>query len=1224
MNMNASKTNGVKLLAVVAVLAMVVCAFAAVMPAEETEAAAGDTQYYSGTLDKLQEFTSGTNVIIDKDLTIKSTTTTVPAEGDGQSTTKTSYGLLRISASTVTINAGVTITVEKGGYLFFDKDSTIVNNGNIIVKNGGVFYNSADEYNAEEKTGALTNNGSIEIQRGGTLDAATYNNYTGGTGGTPAFTVGSPAGNIIVSADGSIKSLGTKTTPSTFNNQAISMAVGATVDLTSKITGVTVDANVGTGVYTYGSVNLALKSGETNQTNQEITNISFSVTSERIADAYYGTNVASAKSYARANAYILDISGSLGAYTDATVKANPAVTTDSNKLFMKDYDTDKAINVEIKGAVNITGNFDVNANTGFTVEEYAIVNVSGSIDVAGKAATTDAGSDAAMATLTLKGIINVSGQVTIDSVAAATAGGTVVLTDGTDNIKKAYLNIIGEGEITIEDYAFNQTYTNAPLGVNGVTYTDKDDVFHVTNLDKAVAGATSENNGDEITVWGYNIGRGNVAYTNPYVINADYTFPEDLTVNVEGYAVIAEGATVTVPESASLTGGNSVAELIVEGALMDYTMAADEGAFTLTADVRTIDADETYYLYTSLEAALADAVEGDTIELYGDNVNIEENLTIQSGVTVDAYGKTLTVAKNTTLTIDGVLDLSTNSNSKLILTDVGESTSDRDGSVVLNNMIVVSNIDNTGITSPSPVPGFYVVGDIGETVGGNYIMAPAVAAANSATLTEVSAKGELTYNGELTFTAGENNEDTPVSIDGKVTISKIIIDGYTFAIANDGSTFTGTVEATTTAGVSAVTFNKTGNMDVTIVPDDSGEETVTEYVIGKNIDASISGGFTVSAGTVYINDCDIKFGADRDSTVTVAEGATFVVEGKGLYLDASNKTNFDYALVVDGTLVMDGANFNCTSECKGIQINGTMQVIGDLTLRDNVNMEVNGTIAVSEVEDEKGLLIIDTGILTVGSAPETLGVGGAVTGPVNISNGKYFTVYAGASVEAEKLNVDTASGESKAVSTEFFINGTLYMTVYANGNVPMNNDFFGKFGGFPIVGYSTTDATTAAKWFTTADYQKGTELDANAAIGAEGYEAVYFKATALTGYVQYSVGSQISLYVDGVKVTSGTTVKLSVGTHTVTATVNPGYTGDVTITFNGQTITGGTFEVTPEMNETTTADDGIVLSVTGNISVDTGSTGGDDGMGLTEILLVILVILIVVMAIMVALRLMRS
>ena len=39
---------------------------------------------------------------------------------------------------------------------------------------------------------------------------------------------------------------------------------------------------------------------------------------------------------------------------------------------------------------------------------------------------------------------------------------------------------------------------------------------------------------------------------------------------------------------------------------------------------------------------------------------------------------------------------------------------------------------------------------------------------------------------------------------------------------------------------------------------------------------------------------------------------------------------------------------------------------------------------------------------------------------------------------------------------------------------------------------------------------------------------------------------------------------------------------------------------------------------------DGGSTGGDDGMGLTDYLLIVLVVLIVIMAIMVALRLMRS
>ena len=134
-------------------------------------------------------------------------------------------------------------------------------------------------------------------------------------------------------------------------------------------------------------------------------------------------------------------------------------------------------------------------------------------------------------------------------------------------------------------------------------------------------------------------------------------------------------------------------------------------------------------------------------------------------------------------------------------------------------------------------------------------------------------------------------------------------------------------------------------------------------------------------------------------------------------------------------------------------------------------------------------------------------------------------------------------------------------------------------------------------------------------IGTSG--AVYAKAPLDQIKIKISVGTGISLYVDNVKIVSET-YDLTIGTHTVSATVNPGYAGEVTISFNGQTVTGGSIEITVDS-------EGAVLSALGDISVDTGSTsGGDSGMGLTEILLIILVVLIVVMAIMVALRLMRS
>ena len=56
------------------------------------------------------------------------------------------------------------------------------------------------------------------------------------------------------------------------------------------------------------------------------------------------------------------------------------------------------------------------------------------------------------------------------------------------------------------------------------------------------------------------------------------------------------------------------------------------------------------------------------------------------------------------------------------------------------------------------------------------------------------------------------------------------------------------------------------------------------------------------------------------------------------------------------------------------------------------------------------------------------------------------------------------------------------------------------------------------------------------------------------------------------------------------------------------------------------AGESVLLSVMGNLAQDvpTVSGGSDDGLGLTDILLIILVVLIVIMAIMVAMRLMRS
>ena len=165
-------------------------------------------------------------------------------------------------------------------------------------------------------------------------------------------------------------------------------------------------------------------------------------------------------------------------------------------------------------------------------------------------------------------------------------------------------------------------------------------------------------------------------------------------------------------------------------------------------------------------------------------------------------------------------------------------------------------------------------------------------------------------------------------------------------------------------------------------------------------------------------------------------------------------------------------------------------------------------------------------------------------------------------------------------------------------------------------------------WYTSESMDVNSKVNENTKI-TDKITGVYAKAELKSASVRISVGEGVTVYIDDLRVGSGYQ-GFTVGEHTITIQVTPGYTGTPVITLGGQTITGGTFTITTDMAEQyefsdKDTDNYIVLSImVGDLAIDTGATGGDDGMGLTEILLVILVILIVVMAIMVALRLMRS
>ena len=266
----------------------------------------------------------------------------------------------------------------------------------------------------------------------------------------------------------------------------------------------------------------------------------------------------------------------------------------------------------------------------------------------------------------------------------------------------------------------------------------------------------------------------------------------------------------------------------------------------------------------------------------------------------------------------------------------------------------------------------------------------------------------------------------------------------------------------------------------------------------------------------------------------------------------------------------------------------------------------------------------------MGTAPESLGVGGQLTGSYRFTTvSAYILAYAGADLTGAQIDWNAATAESDALTTTYYINEIEYATVYASAtNEVMIDDVFGADGEeIVLTGLDTEEPATGYAWEDAAG-ETATVLD----IGSP--EAVYieFAPAKISGVV--TIGSGINLYIDGVQVlgytgdadgeqTIANNLALGVGTHKVSYEISAGWDGStVVFTFNGQTIENdSTITITADMTSFTLSATGA----TNSTGTSGGSTsGGDDGMGLTDYLLIVLVVLIVIMAIMVALRLMRS
>ena len=741
-----------------------------------------------------------------------------------------------------------------------------------------------------------------------------------------------------------------------------------------------------------------------------------------------------------------------------------------------------------------------------------------------------------------------------------------------------------------------------PGDVNGVRYalqTTENNVtsttIYYTNFDDAavlIADAVD----DTITVYG------NVSVGTSATIAANCS----VLLDTDAVLTINDGVTLTVDNGGKITGTQASVE--VRGTMTSANYREDISVGEVGADV--IVTEEPARTWTSFANALENASAPQTIELARD-ITLTANTTIPEGVTVTTEHNLNT--SRYTLTVDGTLDI-------LQGGDINIDGTPDDGNVVANGVVVMRSLGDSqaNVDTLAQFDGAHFALRTGATVS-NYVTNLAYAAehvtSGTITVTGAVSAGDVVFNeasnGTLVISVETAEEQ---EINTVLSFTTMDLNGATLTVDAE-SRVTGTVTAPYGDGTAdaEIQLSRAAG-EFTIESSSLATATGTEYTAYIS-DVLGAGSMTIAAGTVdvYHDDEDI-IGFKANGTFQVASGATLVVEDATLTANNDARTGASN-VTVSGTMDLD----NGVLAGKSIVIDGTLNVIE--SAESDITIYAAGIIAVGE----DATLSVNSKIV-VGTAPESLGVGGQLTGSYRFTTtSAYILAYAGADLTGAQIDWNAATAESDALTTTYYINEIEYATVYASAtNEVKIDDVFGADGEeIVLIGLDTEEPATGYAWEDAAG-ETSTVLD----IGSP--EAVYieFAPANVPGVV--TVGAGINLFIDGVQVSGyaesgnnvGSNIQLGVGTHRVSYEISAGWDGSsVVFTFNGQTIeNNSTITITADMTEFTLSATGAINST--GTSGNTGSS--DDGMGLTDYLLIVLVVLIVIMAIMVALRLMRS
>ena len=786
------------------------------------------------------------------------------------------------------------------------------------------------------------------------------------------------------------------------------------------------------------------------------------------------------------------------------------------------------------------------------------------------------------ATLTLEGEIDVEAVITANAKTTSPAAQSkIVVVDGST------ITVTGDGSVTTIDKFDVEKFTVNATMYGSYVYVSFDNAIAALN-----AGTTKEVSafGEQTLTASAEIPAGTVVkLMKDSKLNIGSKDSTDVVLTVaSGTGILLRNNNSNGIEVYGTL--DAVKASNIDSSLRGDKIYSDVFSCAFKADGKTQDTNG-FAKWTNIYTALDKAESGQTVTIQRD-IDGLKSVTVKDGVTLDVNGKTVKVAQKATLTVTGTLDL-TDSGSAIVLAEP-EMENDKvktAGAAISYTGYVLYLGDAVPVTQADIVlPGaYYTLAEGGDNVLTTYAngAADALKAKDYTVNFKADKDGKIAL-GEISF-VGEKEKVV------KIVVAEADLTGTVTLSYTDFDIAAGTVDAKFVSGDDTVTVkaNVTGLC-------------VENGVLGDAVVLMISG-----------NVADID---DKTDTSVVFDGKAFIAKN---FASEADKT------VVNGDLTVCGLeDAPAVFGAKALDVAGTVTVqngsgvdvtkltvpgaimIGKGTL-DADEATVSGSIdATAKKEGDSATATF--GILYIGVDSKILksatGAAASVTGEVSVKN--YALVAPDATVP-EAFTKENSDYES----TVFVVDGKEYVIAYVYSGAAEKL----KIGK---IDYKPENAV----------FEHWMDGDKNANDKDVG------KADKVTAKIKYDiytvkivVGSGIeNVAIDGNLVINGEMAGLKAGTHTVTYSVGFGYTGTATLTVNGEKQSGMTFNAsgTPAVGEDTIEYNlqlsGIVASSYEPTPVPVPTPAEDDGLSITDYLLIVLVVLIVIMAVIVAMRLMRS